>query len=268
MNRFKASKFRHTEARLPRREVSAAGTPRRPVPGDAGASRGSSNLTGRDRAWPCSVPAAPGLPGAPCADSRAASPKRLFLGSLPLPTRLPAAGASLPSAGSPVLLPRPATLAGYDRRRRCVPPTWCVPLAVRVLPAGSSKAVPNLPGRCVCQAGKCAILSTEHRALPVPPCFRRQRGSAAGWGRVPAPTKSVLVYPLSVWCTATWCPALGSAGPLPRDEIGQPARLSGVAHPGCRAHSALSLVGVVPASPSPAHSEGKGRRCSLRDGLC
>lgn len=46
MNRFRASKFRHTEARLPRREVSAAGTPRRPVPGDAGASRGSSNGAG------------------------------------------------------------------------------------------------------------------------------------------------------------------------------------------------------------------------------
>lgn len=121
MNRFKASKFRHTEARLPRREVSAAGTPRRPVPGDVGASRGSPNgvgpaptPAGRGRAR---YPRLRGCPGAPFAIPRGRRHRSRDPSLAPTrcPPRLTATGASLLSAGPPVLLPHSATLAGYDR---------------------------------------------------------------------------------------------------------------------------------------------------------
>lgn len=86
------------------------------------------------------------------------------------PRALPCS-AQAPRCFSPT--PRP-WLGMTGRSNACRPPGACC-LPYTCFPAGSTKAVPNPPGHCVCRAGNCALLGTEHRALPVPPCFRRQR---------------------------------------------------------------------------------------------
>lgn len=247
MNRFKASKFRHTEARLPRREVSAAG------PAGTGGSRGrrgrgcrrAGTGTGRGAGQGRPRPAAPagcgsgprGIAGAagPCPGLPAAVRVRCPGG----PSLAPGAahpgvgGGSRPGAlrrwgcgGTPTLSwagAAPLAGMGYPSRGACFPPaaghgwhTRCIPGPCCLLPFGISPSwsVPAREPRTECETlGLAPATLLCHPAVPprcATLCHPASAGTGEGLGPMGAPEPHHPGHEL--WSSAL--PGPGSSGSL------------------------------------------------------